>query len=574
MSAGAGKAEISIQPTGMRTKTPPEGLLHTVTASSAPAPKPKDMNIASYALSGTYNPDKPIFIDAEKPNRTICKRRAEELVAGLAGVFEPGSTVCLHLPNDILYPVLCLAIWASKCRWTGTNPKYQPPELEHHFRASDTKYVVTGVENLANVRAAVDHSGTGAEIVLFTDILQQQQPSAGLNCFREQFHQSGAVVYRSLHDLQRPSCVDELHRKLMFIDSDSIASLMSTSGTTGRPKMAARSHRAMVAENRATMDNHEAKDYEVRRLYSTPIFHAFSTGEMVINSLRQGVPSYFMHRCDPSFPKKIADFQITETFAPPPMLLSLLNNPGCHTLLRSLRAIYSGGAPLAPELHAQFLGIFPTPPPRIVQVWGMTEGGWFTTFKFPETDETNSCGRALQGLEVMMSAEDRSKLDDGQEIGQLYVRGPGLMSRYFGNPEATAETFRGDGWLRTGDVGYVREGKVYLVDRVKDLIKVNGWQVSPAELEDALLVSEHVKDCGVIGEGQGTDEHPKAFVVLADEAVGKITSAMIKEHLRSRLVSYKVSRTEVRFIDTIPKSASGKILRNELRQLSEQHNKG
>lgn len=525
-------------------------------------------NIVSHVFSSAkYDPEKPVLIDAAEPDRWLSKGMAEQLVASLTGVFEADSTVCLHIPNDILYPILCYAIWASKCRWTGTNVAYKAPELEHHFRASATKYVITAPEYVETVRAAVDQSGTEAEIIIFTDILDSHLRAP--DCRQGPDELLGGNAYRRLHEIKRSASVEALHEALKGIKPDSIASLMSTSGTTGRPKMAARTHRAMIAETKASMEDHEAKGYEVRRLYCTPIFHAFSTPEMVINCLRSGIPSYFMKRFDDkAFPQKVAEFRITETFAPPPMILRLIDQVECHASLQSLRAIYSGGAPLAQELYNRLMSIFPPRALRLIQVWGMTEGGWFTTFKHPEVDESHSCGRPLPGFEVKMSAEDQSQLDSGQKVGQLYFRAPSLMKCYYQNPEATAETFDQGGWLKTGDIGYVKDGKVYLVDRSKDLIKVNGWQVSPAELEDALLVSQHIRDCGVIGVGQGIDEHPLAFVVLADEGKDVITPDMIKKHLRSRLVSYKVSCTEIQFVETIPKSVAGKILRNELRKLA------
>lgn len=251
-----------------------------------------------------------MLIDAMRPSRCMSRKRAMSLIAGLAGAFEKDSTVCLHLSNDILYPILVHAIWASKCRWTGTNTAYTSPELEHHLRISKTRYVVTEEEHLETVRAAVSHSGTKAEIILFSDILyprSRKEDDHRHCCGRRLSSTLHRSKYRSLHDLlRRKRTQEELEARLRDIDIDSVATLMSTSGTTGPPKMAARTHRAHMTESRAAVDNDSAKPYEIRRLWCVPIFHSFAFPTMVINSLLLGVPAYFMRRfLDQTYAEKV-----------------------------------------------------------------------------------------------------------------------------------------------------------------------------------------------------------------------------------------------------------------------------
>lgn len=376
--------------------------------------------------------------------------------------------------------------------------------------------------------------------------------------------------FRTLHHLMNTADYLPLQVRLKNVSADSVATLMSTSGTTGLPKMVQRTHRALVLETQANEDENAAKPYKVRRLFCTPIFHAFSFPEMVVNALRLGQPSYYMKRFDDSFAQKVYDFGITETMAAPPMLLRLANQAEKETerkTLQSLRMVLCAGTLLVAELRTKFLRVFECPP-RIVQVWGMTEGGWFSTFKYPEDDSTGSVGRAIAGYQVRMSIERTVELANGHVVAELLAKGPQLMTSYLGNPEATVEGFTKDSWLKTGDIGYVDDdGKIYLVDRAKDIIKVNGWQVSPAELEVVLFQSSDVLDAVVLGVGHGIDEHPMAFVIRRHEDV---TETRIKEHLLSRLSRYKVAKCEVRFVDAIPRTSSGKILRNVLRaQLEE-----
>lgn len=523
----------------------------------APCLADNSRNLVEWALSGKYDAERPILIDASNPLRFISRRKATELVTGLAAAFEKDTTVCLHISNDVLYPVLMLGILASRCRWTGTNISYTHHELAHHFRLFNTRYVITSAEHLQTVEAAVAGLGFEVEIILFSDILGEQESQLPHPL-------TGGKGLRTFHDLL-DSASDEqsLQTHLRELSNDVIAVLQSTSGTTGLPKMAARTHHSMILESQAIEDNNAAKPYEVRRLFCTPIFHAFSTQEMAINPLRLGYPTYFMTRFDDTFAQRVYDFGITETAAPPPMILRLLQVTDQHHLLQSFRLIFSGGAPLAPELHHRMLGIFKVAP-RIVQVWGMTEGGWFTTFKYPEVDTTGSVGRMLPGWEIRIDSDTLIALPDGRSAGELLVKSAQLMTGYLGNTEATEATFT-DGWLRTGDIGFVEDGKVYIVDRAKDLIKVNGWQVAPAEIEEALLQSPDVVDAAAISFGHGNDEHPMVFVVARDAGV---EVQDIEAHLHSRLARYKVARIEVKLVELIPRNPSGKILRKVLRSLA------
>ena len=232
-----------------------------------------------------------------------------------------------------------------------------------------------------------------------------------------------------------------------------------------------------------------------------------------------------------------------------------------HHLLQSLRLIFSGGAPLAPELRKRVLAIFANPP-RIVQVWGMTEGGWFTTFKFPEDDCTGSVGRVISGLEIKMNTGNQLELGRVQ-AGELLVRGPQVMVGYFGNEQASKAAFEGD-WLRTGDVGYINDGKAYLIDRSKDLIKVNGWQVSPAEIEATVLDLPGIEDAAAIAAGHGVQEHPLLFIVSSHQE--DVSKEAVTNHLGRRLAKHKISKIVVESIKTIPRNASGKILRRMLRE--------
>ncbi|KAF7189968.1 Acyl-CoA ligase M9 [Pseudocercospora fuligena] len=530
---------------------------------------PANMNIVDWTLSGQYDPDKPILIDAADPSRFITKNKAIELIASLIGAFEPDSTVCLHIGNDILYPILCLAIWANRCRWTGPNISYKAPELEHHIQLSQTKYIIVADDRLETARAAVSGSTTKAQIIRFTDLLALPPASERQDCcgrHKRHRHNSNSSEFPSLHDIQSPNGRDALTEALRHIDLDSIATLMSTSGTTGLPKMGARTQRATVLESAAVEDIHSLKPYEIRRLFSTPIFHSFSTPEMVINSLRLGIPAYFTKRFDiVQWPLYVEKYGITETFAPPAILQMLVNCPQAHPKIQSLRNVYTGGAPFTSELKVKWDALFPSNPPRVAAVYGLTEIGWFTTFKYPEMDDTSAVGRPIPGCKIRQSKDNTTTYNE-INVAELHMHSPHVMQGYYGNPEETKKMFTEDGWLKTGDVGYIQDGKVYIIDRAKDLIKVNGFQVSPTEIENALqLLKNDIEEAAVFGVDTDIEEHPFAYVVRKHDGV---TIEAIKQFLDERLSSYKVGKIEIAFIDKIPRNPSGKILKKDLRKIA------
>lgn len=188
---------------------------------------------------------------------------------------------------------------------------------------------------------------------------------------------------------------------------NTIATLNSTSGTTGFPKLAARSHYSLVMDSIAVADKRD-KPYEVKRLLCTPFFHAFTSPLAIIDALRNGHPTFVMSRFDQAkFLHAVQHFKITETAMPPPMMIKFLAmDMESRRALRNLQLVWSGGAPMAAETQARAVAMFGIGA-RICQVWGMTEGGWFTTFQYPAADTTGSVGCLLATYEAKYNSQDR-----------------------------------------------------------------------------------------------------------------------------------------------------------------------
>jgi acyl-CoA synthetase (AMP-forming)/AMP-acid ligase II len=259
------------------------------------------------------------------------------------------------------------------------------------------------------------------------------------------------------------------------------------------------------------------------------------------------------------FLKVLSAWPITSAHIVPPIVVAL----GKHPLVDNykfphLKYIFSGAAPLGAELTEAVekrLDI------RIRQGYGMTEASPATHYTVAGEERVGAVGKLMPSTEGRMIDPETGKDVPTGQAGEVWVRGPQVMKGYLNNPEATAKTVDADGWLHTGDIGVMDEdGYLTVVDRLKELIKVKGFQVAPAELESLLLKHPNIADCAVIPfPDEESGEVPKAIVVKREP----LTAEEVIEFLRPKVAHYKRLR-HVAFVDAIPKSPSGKILRRIL----------
>jgi acyl-CoA synthetase (AMP-forming)/AMP-acid ligase II len=270
-----------------------------------------------------------------------------------------------------------------------------------------------------------------------------------------------------------------------------------------------------------------------------------------------------------SFLVLLEKYRVTIAPLVPPIVLGLTKHPSIDEFdLSSLRLVFSGAAPLGEEIARGLSARLGCP---VVQGYGMTEASPVTHLS-PTRDapfKPGSIGRVVPNTEVKLVVVGTSEGVRGPgEDGELWIRGPQIMKGYLNRPQDTADSIDGDGWYHTGDVGHVDDdGFFYIVDRTKELIKYKGLQVAPAELEALLLVHPAVLDAAVVRSPDAeAGEVPKAFVVLkSDEASRAVSADAIMAFVAARVAPHKRIR-RVEFIDQIPKSASGKILRRVLVQ--------
>ncbi|KAJ5626753.1 Acyl-CoA ligase inpC [Penicillium herquei] len=361
------------------------------------------------------------------------------------------------------------------------------------------------------------------------------------------------------------------------------AFLCYSSGTSGLPKGVMISHRNVIANtlqikrfeqsNRDRLAKAEGKSHHsIVSLGLLPQSHIYSLvvinhagpyrGDQVITLPKFDMASYL---------SSIQNFKISGLFLVPPIIINMLrNHKECAKYdLSSVSGVFTGAAPLGPETAADFQKLYPKV--LIRQGYGLTETSTVVSSSHPDDILSGSSGCLLPGWEARIVSPDGKEITAYDTPGELVVRSASVVIGYLNNEKANKETFE-DGWMRTGDEAVVRVGPkgtehVFIVDRIKELIKVKGLQVAPAELEAHILAHPDVADCAVIAiPDDSAGEVPKAIVVKSPSAGSDdAVIASIKKHVEDHKARHKWLKGGVRFVDAVPKSPSGKILRRMLR---------
>jgi acyl-CoA synthetase (AMP-forming)/AMP-acid ligase II len=342
---------------------------------------------------------------------------------------------------------------------------------------------------------------------------------------------------------------------------EDLAALPYSSGTTGLPKGVMLTHFNLVSNVRQTCTTGLGSGYSVY-LDFLPFYHIYGMIVLMACGFASGIPQVIMPRFDPATCLDLIQrHKITNLFAVPPALLALANFGDADKYdTSSLSMIMSGAAPLPPEVARAAAARLKT---TVLQGYGMTETSPVTNVNPITRIKDATVGPPIADtVEKVVSLEDERELGAG-EIGELLTFGPQVMKGYWNAPDATAETLEGGGWIRTGDIVQMdEEGYVTILDRKKEMIKYKGYQIAPAELEALLLEHPAVMDSAVIPKRDvESGEVPKAFVLLRQ---GQQASAEeLMRFVEERVAPYKKVR-EVEFVEAIPKTPSGKILRREL----------
>ncbi|MFJ5153211.1 4-coumarate--CoA ligase family protein [Streptomyces sp. NPDC088353] len=459
-----------------------------------------------------------------------------------AGV-RKGDVLALHSPNTVLFPVAFYAATRAGASVTTSHPLATPEEFAKQLKDSAARWIVTVSPLLGAARRAAELAGGVAEI----------------------FVCDSAPGHRSLPDMLAGAAPEPA----VDIDpAEDVAALPYSSGTTGTPKGVMLTHR-QIATNLAQLEPAITAGPGDRILAVLPFFHIYGLTALMNAPLRQGATVVVLPRFElETFLAAIQDHRITGLYVAPPIVLALAKHPAVAGYdLSSLKYVVSAAAPLDARLAAACSRRLGLPP--VGQAYGMTElspGTHVVPLDAMHDAPPGTVGRLIAGTEMrVVSLADPDKDLGTGEPGEILIRGPQVMKGYLDRPDATAAMIDPDGWLHTGDVGYVDgDGWLFVVDRVKELIKYKGFQVAPAELEALLLTHPGIADAAVIGvhDADG-NETPHAYVVRRPSADGP-SEAEVMLYVAERVAPYKRVR-HVTFLDAVPRAASGKILRRRLR---------
>ncbi|MBV8990190.1 MAG: AMP-binding protein [Solirubrobacterales bacterium] len=500
-------------------------------SSPWPAPRIPEVDFTSHVLRHADRlADRAALVDAADGRQLTygaLAAAARRTAAGLAARgFGRGDVLAIYSPNTPEFAVLVLGAAMAGGTITMINPLYTVGELASALRDSRAQILVT-IPPLMRRAMEAGHKARVLSVLGYGDLTAGAEPP------------------------------------VVAIAPDDVVLLPYSSGTTGLPKGVELTHRAAVA-NLVQIESALTLDPDDVVLAMAPMAHVMGLIVVVCHALCQGATVVTMARFEPEkFLQAMQDNHVTASIVAPPIALALATHPAVERFdLSALRWLGCGAAPLDWRIEGQCAQRLAC---AFGQGYGMTETtGAIALASVSVADRIvpGTVGQLLPGTQARVTdPETGADLGAGAE-GELLIRGPQLMRGYRGHPDATAKTIDADGWLHTGDLGTVSsDGVIRITDRIKELIKVKGLQVPPAELEGLLCAHPSVADAAVIGVPDETaSEVPKAFVV----ARGEVTADQLIGWVAERVAPHK-RICAVEFVDAVPRLPSGKTVRRVLR---------
>jgi long-chain acyl-CoA synthetase len=502
-----------------------------------------DFNLAvMVAESARRTPGKPAVILGEtKVSYAQLDAQSDRVAASLtAGGLTPGDRVGLQLPNIPQFVIAYFGILKAGGVVVPMNVLLKAPEIEFQLRDSGARTLITFAACLEEAaKAAASADVPSLYVAAATTPLAAGAPFGTLLAGDQPGPQ-----------LATRSPVDP-------------AVIIYTSGTTGVPKGAVLSHITLYlnADIPGRLFGFGDDDVVVVAL---PLFHIFGLSSILNTCVLLGGTMSLVPRFEAAAVLEVIQRDRATVFeGVPTMYVALLQAPGLASYdLSSLRVAISGGAPIPAEIIDSFERRFGV---TILEGYGLSETASTTTFNVSAAErKIYSVGKPIWGVSVQVWDSQGQPLPAGAEhVGEIVVRGPNVMTGYHNNPKATAEAFAG-GWFHTGDLGYVDDdGFLFIVDRIKDLIIRGGYNVYPREVEEAIYTHPAVAEAAVVGVPDATmgEEVHAIVAVLAGQS---LTEGELIDFVRQRVAAYKYPRS-VEFRDSLPKGATGKILKKELR---------
>ncbi len=484
--------------------------------------------------------------------------------------FEKGDRVAVMMPNVLQNPISIFAILRAGFTVVNTNPLYTPRELRHQLQDSGAKAIIVMQNFCDTVAEVIDE--TPVEHVITTQLgdMLKFPKSLIVN-----------LVVKYVKKMVPPySLPQEVPFKQALARGagrphtpvpcghDDLAFLQYTGGTTGVAKGAMLTHRNMIAnmQQASAWIKDGVKVGGEIIITALPLYHIFSLTANCLTFMKIGALNFLITnpRDMPNFVKELKDSGFTTITGVNTLFNGLMNTPGFEEIdFSTLKLTLGGGMAVQEPVARRWKKLTGSP---LLEAYGLTETSPAVCINPLNLGEYNgSIGLPVPSTEVSIQDEDGNILPLG-ESGELCVRGPQVMKGYWQRPDETANVLNSEGWLKTGDVAKIDEnGFVYIVDRLKDMILVSGFNVFPNEIETVIASHEGVLEVGVIGEPDPeSGEVVKAVIVKKDPTLDEKT---VIAHCRENLTGYKVPKI-IEFREELPKTNVGKILRRELRSSS------
>jgi len=487
-------------------------------------------------------PDKPAILYPQRVTYKELDALSDKLATALADLgVRKGNTVALFMWNSLEFVVAFFGALKAGATVTALNPSFREKDAKYQLEDSESVAIIVDDEQYAVVKDA------RKELPILKDIIVH----------REQKY-TETYSLKELIEKYPPN-----PPRVEITPKEDLAVIQYTAGTTGSPKGCMLTHYNITSNIfQISIPPTLERTTDDVILAQLPFYHIYGMTSVMGASIRLGISMVIMKRFAlEEFLELIQKFKVTSVLTVMPVLTLLANSPDLlkNFDLSSLRLINNGGTPIVPETARKFQKLTGV---TVTQGYGLSEASPVTNENPLRQIKIESVGPPIPDtLQKIVDLETGTKELPPGETGEVIFRGPQIMKGYWKRPEETAETIRG-GWLYTGDIGKIDEdGYLYIVDRKKEIIKCMGFTIGPAEIEAVLHEHPAVADCAIIGKPDPVaGEIPKAFVALKDGA--KVTEKELIKFVEERVAGYKKIR-EVEFVEAIPRSLAGKVLRRE-----------